>query len=204
MDPSTRNLLFLLAAPLSLACSEDELPPIPTPGNEGAEVGTADEAEGSTDAGTDAGTGGSTDMGTDAGTGGTDMGTGGTDMGTTGGADMGSTGGTDMGTGSTGSTGDGSSDDNDGMGVADTDEPAYSDACPPYADLISECYGSQYFEESLDECNLSFGYYAQYGEACGAAFEEYMACLSALDCVGLETPLDCQPLLAKNQPACQP
>lgn len=65
---------------------------------------------------------------------------------------------------------------------ADTDEPP-SAGCQAYADLVTECYMDKAAgDATLNYCNEQTTYYEMYGPECLGAFEDFIACLSALSC----------------------
>lgn len=65
---------------------------------------------------------------------------------------------------------------------ADTDEPP-SAGCQAYADLVADCYMDQAAgDATLNYCNEQTTYYEMYGPECLSAFEDFIACLSALSC----------------------
>jgi hypothetical protein len=67
-------------------------------------------------------------------------------------------------------------------------------ACATYADAITLCYTEKDGAEAAQACAESFAYYEMnYGAECVTAFEEWLACLSALTCKELMGKEVCVP-----------
>ncbi|MCA9637243.1 MAG: hypothetical protein KC420_14550 [Myxococcales bacterium] len=121
-------------------------------------------------------TGGTTTGGTATTSGTTSAGTAtdGSGSGTASGSTTGSTSGT---SGSTSGT-----TTSETTGGSTTGEPP-SPLCIGYANKYVECYmNPRYYDPGIAYCEEGLAYYATIGADCLAAFEEYVACLSALDC----------------------
>ena len=85
---------------------------------------------------------------------------------------------------------------------------AYVDACTPppsatcvaYGEKYSECFGD---DNGAAGCQLSVDDAVEsYGATCGEAYEEYYACLAALDCAAFEDPDACPDEVAAIEAAC--
>lgn len=84
--------------------------------------------------------------------------------------------GTNTSTSNSSSPPDESSDDDSDTGY----DPIPPAACYDYAAFFSYCYDESY-QQALERCAAYYwGYYAN--EACLYAYEDYLACLSTLDC----------------------
>jgi hypothetical protein len=53
------------------------------------------------------------------------------------------------------------------------------------------CYGEDIGAEALAACEAAVASYYEYGADCAAAFEEFMACLSLLNCEEFADPNAC-------------
>lgn len=85
---------------------------------------------------------------------------------------------------------------------------AYLDACTPPSSATCVAYGEKYSECFGDDngaagCQLSVDDAVEsYGATCGEAYEEYYACLAALDCAAFEDPDACPDEVAAIEAAC--
>lgn len=59
------------------------------------------------------------------------------------------------------------------------------EVCVPYGAAIEACFAG-YGETAVEECAQLHLDYAAYGDACVAALEDYIVCLTALSCEDLE------------------
>lgn len=83
--------------------------------------------------------------------------------------------------------------------------------CKPEIGAICQAYGAKYMECMLGDaaatseyCQIGLNTAAfQYGPACGTAYEELIACLTALDCAELENPVGCEAQMTALSQACQ-
>ncbi len=132
---------------------------------------------------------------------------GGTSNPTTGTPTSGDTAGTDTnvategGTGGSGGATDGSTGVADSTGSVDSTGGTVG-ACAAYGELAIECYGKEYGGSTEYYCGQSLDYYTGYSAECGAAYEDYIVCLSGLSCEELEAPERCPDELAAFLAAC--
>jgi hypothetical protein len=99
---------------------------------------------------------------------------------------------TPMTTGMTGSTGPVADTGSTGPGADTSTGPGAETttggvevppACATYADLVTMCYDAEAGAGAASYCADAFANYeANYGAECVAAFEDWLACLSALTC----------------------
>lgn len=100
---------------------------------------------------------------------------------------------TPMTTGMTGSTGPVADTGSSGPGVdtgssgpgaeTTTGGGVIPESCSTYADLVTMCYDAEAGASAATYCAEAFAAYeASYGAECVAAFEDWLACLSALTC----------------------
>lgn len=100
---------------------------------------------------------------------------------------------TPMTTGMTGSTGPVADSGSSGPGVdtgssgpgaeTTTGGGVIPESCSTYADLVTMCYDAKAGAAAASYCADAFtNYEANYGAECVAAFEDWLACLSALTC----------------------
>lgn len=101
---------------------------------------------------------------------------------TSGGSSGGSTAGSEGSTGSADSTGA----DSTGGG---------SGSCADYGAVVVEC-GIPYAEYAEGYCDYNLAYEEMYSAECGAAYEDFIVCLSALSCADLEGVDRCPDQLA--------
>ncbi len=66
-----------------------------------------------------------------------------------------------------------------------------SDYCVAYAEVVSMCYGAGPGAQALDLCNTYWQIYADYSLACLEAYEDFLVCLSVLDCAAYMSPNAC-------------
>jgi hypothetical protein len=170
---TTNNLLFLLAAaPLGMGCI---IVTDDVDDTTGADTGNSGTTAGS--ATTDASTGPEPTSASGEGTGGSSGGTGGTD-------------GTGSSSGAVDSTGN---SDSTGGGAQ---------VCADYGTTAITCLGEKYGGYAEYNCNFNLDYYTNYAAACGAAYEDYIACLSALTCEEFMGVDRCPEELAAFMTAC--
>lgn len=77
----------------------------------------------------------------------------------------------------------------DGSGASTTGEPTTQEVCAEYGARALECEGANLASYCVSQVEE---YTASYGAACGAALEDYFACLSALDCPAFVDGVGCE------------
>jgi hypothetical protein len=87
-------------------------------------------------------------------------------------------------------TGDGDGDPTTGDGDGDPTTGDGDGGCNLYAMKLVECYGSLSYAEVLEECHESLELAGGGGALCVLAFEEYLVCLSELDCSEFVDPTE--------------
>lgn len=75
------------------------------------------------------------------------------------------------------------------------------DPCVDYGDTIGACFGGDPYGYTA-ACQYYASYYAAISVACGAANDEYVACIAATDCASLAAGGACQAELDAIAPAC--
>jgi len=210
LDDTTRNLGFLLTlSPLLLACPASD---------DSAGDGTSSDTGNGT--GAPATTGQPTPPTTASASASADGSTTGTVDPTTGSADT-STGDPTTGVSVTGSSTDDSttsSSSGDGSGTTDgmtdgatdgTTDGATDGAttggmprlCEAYGDLLAKCLGYDPMV-GVGYCEYSIDYYGMQGAACGAAYEEVVACINMLSCMEIDAGGFCEPEIVAFDMAC--
>jgi hypothetical protein len=66
-----------------------------------------------------------------------------------------------------------------------TTDPPPSGACQAYSSLVTECYGPEAGEAAFGYCVEYLGYAEESWPECVPAFEEFLVCISMLDCMDL-------------------
>jgi len=102
------------------------------------------------------------------------------------------------------------------VGTCDGTDPCEAEAmatydCKPEIGAVCQAYGMKYMDCMLGDaaaaaeyCQIGLNTSAfQYGPACGTAYEELIACLTALDCAEIENPVGCEAQMMALQQACQ-
>jgi hypothetical protein len=85
----------------------------------------------------------------------------------------------------------------EGEGEHHDEVHAAVDACLPFAELATQCAeedgeeeAESYYLQFVGYCVVSLGYAEVDGPDCRAAYEEYYACISTLDCNGVDDETD--------------